>query len=146
MKSEKGQSLVEFALLLPVLLLLIFGILDFGRILHAYISIDHAGREAARAVSVDGLNANGMTLYGETINNYTELAQVVASNVSSINLEYGDIDVDIPGGSISSGSNVTIHINYPIEFLTLNLLPDTIINQVFPDDFELENTTVMRVE
>ena len=49
MKSERGQSLVEFALVVPVLLLLLFGIIDFGRVFHASLTIDHAGREAARA-------------------------------------------------------------------------------------------------
>ncbi len=52
MKSEKGQSLVEFALVLPVLVMLLFGITDFGRAFHAYLTIDHAGREAARAASI----------------------------------------------------------------------------------------------
>ena len=52
MKSEKGQSLVEFALVLPLLILLLFGIIDFGRIFNAYLTIDHAGRDAARTASI----------------------------------------------------------------------------------------------
>ena len=53
MKSERGQSLVEFALVVPVLLLLLFGIIDFGAsFLTASLTIDHAGREAARAASI----------------------------------------------------------------------------------------------
>ena len=52
MKSEKGQSMVEFALIIPIFILLLFATLDFGRVFHAYFTIDHAGREAARAVSV----------------------------------------------------------------------------------------------
>ena len=52
MKSEKGQSLVEFALSFPVLVLLLLGITDFGRAFHVYLTIDHAGREAARAASI----------------------------------------------------------------------------------------------
>ena len=39
MKSEKGQSLVEFALVIPLLILLLFGIVDFGRIFHAYLTL-----------------------------------------------------------------------------------------------------------
>ena len=52
MKSEKGQSMVEFALIIPIFILLLFAILDFGRVFHAYLTIDHAGREAARAASI----------------------------------------------------------------------------------------------
>lgn len=47
-KSERGQDLVEFALLLPVLLLLILGALDLGRMFFASISITNAAREGAR--------------------------------------------------------------------------------------------------
>lgn len=46
-KSNSGQSLVEFALLLPVLILFIFGAMDFGRAFTAYIAINSAAREAA---------------------------------------------------------------------------------------------------
>ncbi len=52
MKSQKGQAIVETALILPILLMLLFGITDFGRLFHAYLTLDHAGREAARAASV----------------------------------------------------------------------------------------------
>jgi endo-1,4-beta-mannosidase len=49
---EKGQTLVEFALLLPILLLLIFGAIEFGRVFHAYHVITSAAREGARAAAV----------------------------------------------------------------------------------------------
>ena len=52
MKSEKGQSLVEFALVLPVLIMLLFGIIDFSNYFYKSLTIDHAGREAARAASI----------------------------------------------------------------------------------------------
>ena len=52
MKSQKGQAIVEIALILPILLMLLFGITDFGRLFHAYLTLDHAGREAARVASV----------------------------------------------------------------------------------------------
>ncbi|MFQ5945562.1 MAG: TadE family protein, partial [Anaerolineae bacterium] len=43
-----GQELVEFAILLPLLLLIAFGVLDLGRALHASITITNAAREGAR--------------------------------------------------------------------------------------------------
>jgi Flp pilus assembly protein TadG len=45
---------VEFALLLPVLLLLVMGIIDFGRALNAQITLTQAAREAARIDAVGG--------------------------------------------------------------------------------------------
>lgn len=47
-KPSRGQSLVEFALLLPVLLLFLLGILEFGRILFIYANLFNAAREASR--------------------------------------------------------------------------------------------------
>lgn len=43
---------MEFALLLPVVLLIIFGIIDFGRMLNAQITINQAAREGARAAAL----------------------------------------------------------------------------------------------
>ncbi len=43
-----GQSLVEFALLLPILALIIFGVLELGRAFFAFIAITNAAREGAR--------------------------------------------------------------------------------------------------
>ena len=49
---RSGQSMVEFALLLPVLVLFIFGILDFGRSIYYYTAVSQAVGEAARAASL----------------------------------------------------------------------------------------------
>lgn len=46
--KHKGQTLVEFALTLPILLLLIFGVIEFGRAFQAWITLENAAREAAR--------------------------------------------------------------------------------------------------
>ncbi len=49
---ERGAAAVEFALLLPFLLLIVFGIIDFGRMLNAQITLTEAAREGARAESL----------------------------------------------------------------------------------------------
>ena len=46
---RRGDAIVEFALLAPVLLLLLFGILELGRVLDAWIVVQNAAREGARA-------------------------------------------------------------------------------------------------
>lgn len=48
-KSEKGQGLVEFAIILPILLLLIMGIIQFSIIISAQVTITNAAREAVRS-------------------------------------------------------------------------------------------------
>lgn len=47
-RRRRGQTLVEFALTLPILLLLMFGIVEFGRIFQAWITVQNAARDAAR--------------------------------------------------------------------------------------------------
>ncbi|MDQ6600274.1 TadE/TadG family type IV pilus assembly protein [Bacillus salipaludis] len=124
MKSEKGQSLVEFALILPILVLLLFGIIDFARIFHVYLTMDHAGREAARAASIGKDDST--------------IKSTAVSDASSIGLTADKVGVT-PSGTKTSGSNISITITYPITFLT-----PVIGNIVGP--ITLTDTTVMRVE
>src|SRR6266567_3473641 len=49
---DRGSVAVEFALLLPVLLLLIFGVIDFGRAINAQITLTQAAREGARLAAL----------------------------------------------------------------------------------------------
>jgi Flp pilus assembly protein TadG len=46
-RSEGGTSLVEFALVAPVLLLMLVGILDIGRAVNAYVTVSNAAREGS---------------------------------------------------------------------------------------------------
>ncbi|HEX3052004.1 MAG TPA: TadE/TadG family type IV pilus assembly protein [Aggregatilineaceae bacterium] len=47
-KSRRGQTLAEFALTLPILLMLMFGVIEFARIFQAWITLQNAARSAAR--------------------------------------------------------------------------------------------------
>lgn len=51
--GEKGQAMVEFALVLPVFLLLVCGILDFGWLFYNCISAENSARNAARTACVE---------------------------------------------------------------------------------------------
>lgn len=59
---EKAQSMVEFALVFPLLLLLVYGIMEFGRMLFIYTSVTTSSREAARYGSAVG-NVGGVPRY-----------------------------------------------------------------------------------
>ena len=48
-RNEKGQGIIEMVLILPVILLIMAGIFDFGRVIHAYVVVVNAAREAAFA-------------------------------------------------------------------------------------------------
>jgi Flp pilus assembly protein TadG len=56
-RGEGGQSLVEFALVLPLLLVVLFAIVDFGRIYQGHVTLTNAVREGARLGAVGGTSA-----------------------------------------------------------------------------------------
>ncbi len=52
--QERGAALVEAALVLPLLLMLLVGIVEFGRVWNAQLSLSHAAREGIREYVVSG--------------------------------------------------------------------------------------------
>lgn len=125
MKSQKGSAIVEMALVLPILILLLFGIIDFGRIFHAYLTIDHAGREAARVASIRDFPNVKSTAVDKSGN------LITSSNVEVI---YSD-DTNKVRGSLA-----TVKIDYNIDFLT------PVIQPFFKSGYKLTDTTTMRIE
>lgn len=53
-RNEKGAALVEAAVVLPVVILLIFGVFEFGRAYNARITLTHATRESVRVLAISG--------------------------------------------------------------------------------------------
>jgi TadE-like protein len=79
-RRERGQSLVEFGLILPIFLLFVFGIIDLGRAVYAYHTINNAAREAARVAMVD-----------QTI---THIEDAAMDQAVGLGLEAADISLD----------------------------------------------------
>ena len=52
-RAHRGQALVEFALAIPIFVLLLMGIFDLGRAVYAYSTLNNAAREAGRQAIVD---------------------------------------------------------------------------------------------
>ena len=52
--DESGAAAVEFAIVLPILLLLVFGIIEFGLLFNRFISVTHAAREGVRVAALTG--------------------------------------------------------------------------------------------
>ncbi|MEJ7804137.1 MAG: TadE/TadG family type IV pilus assembly protein [Candidatus Limnocylindria bacterium] len=64
-RSRRGQSLVEFALVLPMLLVLLLGVADFGRVFQAGIVVEASARNAAEAAAQEYLQLKrGLTTLG----------------------------------------------------------------------------------
>ena len=67
-KKERGQSAVEFALVLPIVLLLLFGIFEFGRVINIMLATNHCANELAR-FAVVGNDANAVRDYAFDVDN-----------------------------------------------------------------------------
>ncbi len=58
-RSERGQSLVEFALMLPLLFLLVANVVNFGSFCYAWITLTNAARAGAEYMMLGGASVNG---------------------------------------------------------------------------------------
>jgi len=61
--GHRAQAMVEFAIALPVLLLLLFGIMEAGRLMLMYTLVSNASRDAVRFASAVGLDDSGTLKY-----------------------------------------------------------------------------------
>lgn len=66
MRKQSGQSAVEFAVVISVLLLLIMGVVDFGRAFFAYNVVANAAREGARYGIIASRSASDIISYATT--------------------------------------------------------------------------------
>ena len=69
--GERGAAAVEFALLLPVLVLILFGIIEFGLLLYDQQVITNASREGARAGIVQAATRPNLAAITSVVTNYT---------------------------------------------------------------------------
>jgi Flp pilus assembly protein TadG len=117
MHRRQGQALPEFAIVVPLFLLLLFGLIDFSRMLFTYISITNGARELARVVTITGPwvipQATCTTCVTKTVdafNNLTVLAGP-ATGVKNFSLSPGSGTTSC-ASLTSSGCGVAVHIDY----------------------------------
>ncbi len=107
--SERGQTMVEFALVLPILLVLLLGIFQFGVAFNNYVTLTDAVRSGARVAAVSRNSSNPAGACR---------AQVLAAA--------GGLDATELGKNLSctstwlSGSDVTVTADYPYSISLLN--------------------------
>lgn len=110
-RDERGQTMTEFALVLPILVLLLFAVVQFGVVFHNYITITDAARVGARKGAV--------ALYGKTS---PASAAEAAARASAANLDQGDLTVAVSASpSWQKGSDITVTASYPYEISLLGI-------------------------
>lgn len=109
-RSEQGQTLLEMAVVLPVLLLVLFAILQMGIVFHNYLALTDAVRVGARKAAVSRALPDPT---GATV-----------AAVRNAGVDLGpdlDVDVDTPAGW-TPGSDVTVTATYPFDINIIGLV------------------------
>jgi Flp pilus assembly protein TadG len=126
LNQHRGQSLVEFALVLPILLILLLGILDFGRAVAAYNSVSNGARSGARVAIVN--------------QDYSAIRDAVLSEAFGL----ADVDVQfatVPGqtGCPRIGCVIEVSVSYDFS-------PATPVIGNIVGDFTVTSTSRMPIE
>jgi len=108
MRSERGQALIEFAFILPVLLVFMLTIVDFGLALDRRVVIQHAVREGARQASI------GLT-EGDVIDLVVDQSQG-SLETADVTICYVDGPGPVPAPAGFAGSNVRVSATYTYQF------------------------------
>jgi Flp pilus assembly protein TadG len=119
-RRDEAQSLAEFALILPLFLILIFGVIDFGMGLRAYITVAQATREGARFAAVGNPDGTFTTGGSGDCNGSTSTTTVgkVCTAMNGLNLtNLQDVDVTYPNGA-GMGNTVRVSAEYDYEYIT----------------------------
>lgn len=130
MKREKGQSAVEFALVLPILLLVVCGIIDFGWMFYNQLSVENACREGARYACV---NSTAVNFQDEVSNKVIENIPDGLQSSASVTALFSDVAVPTAG-------DVTVSVKAKMKTIT------PILGIIYGDTKTIEYTIVMKVE
>lgn len=143
-QAQQGVAMVEFAIALPLLLLLLLAIAEFGRMLYQYNSLLQATRDASRYAAGAVWNSDG-----------AEPGVGLITQIKSVAV-YG-VPVPQPGNEVVPGlstadvtvstvgtQHIQVSISYVFQPVIGNGLP-ALIGDTMPLNFPLVATTVMRV-
>jgi len=100
-KFNRAQGMTEFALALPIVLLLILGVVEFGRLMVTFSAVYTASREAARYGTANGISGNGVPYYRDCagmIAAAVRIGSIGGVNASGVDIRYdnGPSDPEIP--------------------------------------------------
>jgi len=124
--ESRGQALVEMALVLPLLLMLLWGVVEFGRIGHAYLVVTHAAREGARVGVVGASN--------------DDIEEVVMQRAASLAEERLSLEITPSPEQRFAGDPLWVEVSYELP-MTIPLW-----GMALPNPYPLESNAVMRLE
>jgi Flp pilus assembly protein TadG len=121
LQHPRGQSLVEFALLLPMLLLLVLGAMDFGRLFFTKIVLTNAAREGANYLAWFPKDAEEG--YINTYNAIESEANSSTVDVNALSIEINDCCTPGLPVEVKVSTTVTLVFENALQWLGLMDLP-----------------------
>jgi Flp pilus assembly protein TadG len=110
-RNQQGQSMTEFALVLPILALLLFGVIQFGIVFNNYITLTDAVRAGARKGAV-----------GRHLNNPAAAVEQTVRDAAT-DLKQPDLIVNVsPNPGWTANAEVTVNATYPYQISLLGLV------------------------
>jgi Flp pilus assembly protein TadG len=101
LRSQQGQTAVEFALIAPLLIVLLLGVVQFGIAFNNYLTITDAARAGAR-------NAIVLRFSGGSVDDVKAAVRAAAPGLDPLKLK-----IDVTAPSWTSGNDVTVTVKYP---------------------------------
>jgi len=127
-RQRRGAAAVEFAVVAPVFVLLVFGMIEFGRMVMVQQMLTNAAREGARLGVIEGNTSNDV----ETrVDNYLAAANITGATVGVATL---------PASGSDTGDRISVTVSIP--FGQVSWLP----TPMYLGGTSLASTAIMRVE
>ena len=111
--SDEGAELIEFALVLPMLLLVVLGIAEFGFMFQRYEVITNAAREGARIAVLPGYSTADVQ---NRVSAYVTQGRVPTTVTNPV-ITVADVDIPVPGRLPISARRVTVTYTHNYMFL-----------------------------
>ena len=127
-KNRRGAAVVEFAIVAPVFFLLVFGMIEYGRLVMVQQVLTNASREGARQAVLDGSTTSSVT---DAVQNYLTAARISGPTIA--------VSPD-PPSTAGFGDPVTVTVSVP--FNQVSWLP----SPMFLGGTTMSAVTVMRRE
>jgi Flp pilus assembly protein TadG len=132
LRREDGQALTEFALVLPLLLVLIMGIIQFGFVFKDYIAVTDATRVGARQAAVSRTLADPAEKTKDKVKQ-----AAVGLDTSRLDIKVSPWDPITSSAIWATGGDVTVHVTYPykVKLFGIGVM-----------DLKLQSRTTERIE
>ena len=111
--SCDGQGLVEFAMAIPIVLFLFFGVFEFGRLFYSRLTLQHAVAEATRFAVTGNVLTDSL---GNPVSRLESVKTVISRNATALDVDVDRVKVD-PDDAGGPGDVVRVTAEFTFHFL-----------------------------